>query len=117
MDQERTREHGCDCRQYRDRRRRESVVRSGRGCGQGRQYKMYRGMGSLGAMMVGSANRYAQEGAAPEKLVPEGIEGRVAYTGPVAAFLYQLVGGLRAGMGYLGAQTIEDLPKRARFIR
>ena len=83
----------------------------------GRQYKVYRGMGSLGAMMVGSAARYGQEGAAPEKLVPEGIEGRVAYTGPLAAFLYQLVGGLRAGMGYLGAQTIEELPKRARFIR
>ncbi len=77
----------------------------------GRQYKVYRGMGSIGAMVAGGANRYGQDGASPEKLVPEGIEGRVAYTGPMAAFLYQLVGGLRAGMGYLGAHTIEELPK------
>ena len=83
----------------------------------GRQYKSYRGMGSLGAMVEGSASRYGQEGATPEKLVPEGIEGRVAYTGPLAVFLYQLVGGLRAGMGYLGAETIDVLPQRARFIR
>ena len=83
----------------------------------GRQYKVYRGMGSIGAMISGGANRYGQDGAAPEKLVPEGIEGRVAYTGSMASFLYQLVGGLRAGMGYLGAHTIEELPKNARFIR
>lgn len=83
----------------------------------GRQFKSYRGMGSLGAMVEGGAARYGQEGAAPEKLVPEGIEGRVAYTGPLAAFVYQLVGGLRAGMGYLGAATTSDLPLRARFIR
>ena len=83
----------------------------------GRQYKVYRGMGSIGAMMAGGANRYGQDGAPVEKLVPEGIEGRVAYTGPLNAFLYQLVGGLRAGMGYLGAHTMEELPKNARFIR
>ena len=83
----------------------------------GRQYKAYRGMGSLGAMVEGGAARYGQEGTAKDKLVPEGIEGRVAYTGPLAAFLYQLVGGLRAGMGYLGARTIDEMPKRARFMR
>jgi IMP dehydrogenase len=83
----------------------------------GRQFKAYRGMGSLGAMVEGSASRYGQEGASAEKLVPEGIEGRVPYIGPLAAFLYQLVGGLRAGMGYLGAGTIEELPVKARFIR
>jgi len=82
----------------------------------GRQFKTYRGMGSLGAMVEGSAARYNQEGAAPDKLVPEGIEGRVPYTGGVADFLYQLVGGLRAGMGYLGASTIEELPRKARFL-
>ncbi|HEY3320629.1 MAG TPA: IMP dehydrogenase [Planctomycetota bacterium] len=83
----------------------------------GRQFKSYRGMGSLGAMVEGSASRYGQEGAAPEKLVPEGIEGRVPYTGPLAAFLYQLVGGLRAGMGYIGSETTAELPQKARFIR
>jgi len=74
-------------------------------------------MGSLGAMVDGGAARYGQEGATPDKLVPEGIEGRVPYTGPVAAHLYQFVGGLRAGMGYLGASEIAELPVRARFIR
>jgi IMP dehydrogenase len=83
----------------------------------GRQYKAYRGMGSLAAMVEGGAARYGQEGTAKEKLVPEGIEGRVAYTGPLADFLFQLVGGLRAGMGYLGAATMDELPKRARFMR
>src|SRR5205814_2314043 len=83
----------------------------------GRQFKAYRGMGSLGAMVEGGAARYGQEGSQPDKLVPEGIEGRVPYTGPLAAFLYQLVGGLRAGMGYLGAKTIEELPEKARFMR
>lgn len=83
----------------------------------GRQFKIYRGMGSIGAMVEGSATRYGQEGAPPEKLVPEGIEGRVPYTGPIAAFLYQLVGGLRAGMGYLGAATVDALPVKARFVR
>lgn len=83
----------------------------------GRQFKEYRGMGSLGAMVDGGAARYGQEGATPDKLVPEGIEGRVPYTGAVAAHLYQLVGGLRAGMGYLGAESIQELPVKARFIR
>jgi IMP dehydrogenase len=83
----------------------------------GRQFKAYRGMGSLGAMVDGGAARYGQEGASKDKLVPEGIEGRVAYTGPMQAFLYQLVGGLRAGMGYLGAATIAELSEKARFIK
>jgi IMP dehydrogenase len=83
----------------------------------GRTFKTYRGMGSLGAMVEGGASRYGQEGAPAEKLVPEGIEGRVPYTGVLAEFLYQLVGGLRAGMGYLGAGTISELPRKARFIR
>ncbi|MCY3023084.1 MAG: IMP dehydrogenase [Planctomycetota bacterium] len=83
----------------------------------GRQFKTYRGMGSLGAMVEGGASRYGQEGAAPDKLVPEGIEGRVPYMGQMADFLYQLVGGLRAGMGYIGAATIAELPVKARFIR
>ena len=83
----------------------------------GRQFKTYRGMGSLGAMVEGGAARYSQEGAAPDKLVPEGIEGRVPYMGLLADFLYQLVGGLRAGMGYLGASTIPELPRKARFLR
>lgn len=83
----------------------------------GRQFKTYRGMGSLGAMVEGGASRYGLEGSAPDKLVPEGIEGRVPYVGPLAAFLYQLVGGLRAGMGYLGAATVDELPRKARFMR
>jgi len=83
----------------------------------GRQFKAYRGMGSLGAMVEGGAARYGQEGSAPDKLVPEGIEGRVPYTGSLAAFLYQLVGGLRAGMGYIGAGQISELPLKARFMR
>ena len=83
----------------------------------GRQFKTYRGMGSLGAMVEGGASRYGQDAAKPDKLVPEGIEGRVPYTGPLAAFLYQMVGGLRAGMGYIGAGSIEQLPLNARFMR
>jgi IMP dehydrogenase len=84
----------------------------------GRRFKTYRGMGSLGAMVSGSADRYAQAGETqPEKLVPEGVEGRVPYRGPLAEFVYQLVGGLRAGMGYCGASTIEELRTRARFVR
>ncbi len=82
---------------------------------QGRSYKVYRGMGSLGAMAVGSKDRYFQEGA--KKLVPEGVEGRVPYKGPVADTVFQMVGGLRAGMGYCGARDIEDLRKNAEFIR
>jgi IMP dehydrogenase len=84
----------------------------------GRRFKLYRGMGSLGAMVSGSADRYGQKDTAQrEKLVPEGVEGRVPYRGPLADFVYQLVGGLRAGMGYCGAATIEDLRTKSRFIR
>jgi IMP dehydrogenase len=84
----------------------------------GRQFKTYRGMGSLGAMVNGSADRYGQKGQTQrEKLVPEGVEGRVPYRGPLGEFVYQLVGGVRAGMGYCGAATIEDLRTKAKFIR
>jgi len=83
---------------------------------QGRAYKVYRGMGSLGAMMSRrSADRYGQEKL--EKFVPEGIEGRVPYKGKLSDVIYQLVGGLRSGMGYLGAANIEELQKRAKFVR
>jgi IMP dehydrogenase len=84
---------------------------------EGRSYKDYRAMGSLGAMKKGSSDRYFQEGTEPRKLVPEGIEGRVPYRGPLSATIFQLVGGLKAGMGYCGAATIEDLRTRARFVR
>ncbi len=84
---------------------------------QGRSYKVYRGMGSLGAMRRGSKDRYGQGGAADEKLVPEGIEGRVPYRGSITSIIHQLVGGLRSGMGYVGARTIEELQAQARFIR
>ncbi len=84
---------------------------------QGRSYKVYRGMGSMGAMKRGSKDRYGQGGTADEKLVPEGIEGRVPHRGPLAKTLYQLVGGLRSGMGYCGARTIEELRKSARFVQ
>ena len=85
---------------------------------QGRTFKSYRGMGSLGAMTSGtSADRYAQEGTSAGKLVPEGIEGRVPYKGPLAELVFQLVGGLRAGMGYCGCQTIGELQEKARFLR
>jgi IMP dehydrogenase len=83
----------------------------------GRSFKAYRGMGSLGAMADGSEDRYNQKGAPPGKLVPEGVEGRVPYKGPLAPFVQQLVGGLRAGMGYCGTRTIEELRTRARFIQ
>jgi IMP dehydrogenase len=82
----------------------------------GRQFKEYRGMGSLGAMVAGSAERYGQKGAARDKLVPEGVEGRVPYRGTLSDFLYQLVGGLRAGMGYCGAANIEELRRDAQFV-
>jgi IMP dehydrogenase len=82
---------------------------------QGRTFKSYRGMGSMGAMSQGSADRYAQDSSG--KLVPEGIEGRVPYKGLLAELVYQLVGGLRAGMGYCGCMTIEQLRERARFVR
>ncbi len=83
----------------------------------GRAFKNYRGMGSLGAMARGSKDRYGQGGTADEKLVPEGIEGRVQYRGHLAAILHQLVGGLRSGMGYVGARTIDELRERGRFVR
>jgi IMP dehydrogenase len=84
---------------------------------QGRSYKSYRGMGSLGAMKQGSKDRYFQGDSEESKLVPEGIEGRVPYKGTLAMNVHQLVGGLRAGMGYVGAHTIVDLQKKARFVR
>ena len=90
---------------------------------QGRSYKEYRGMGSIGAMRRGSRDRYFQDefdlegGRAADKLVPEGIEGRVAHKGNAAAVIYQLVGGLRAGMGYCGSATIQELQRRAKVIR
>jgi len=85
---------------------------------QGRTYKAYRGMGSIGAMARGSADRYFQQEVKDTlKLVPEGIEGQVPYKGPTEGVLHQLVGGLRAGMGYLGAKNLSDLQEKARFIR
>ncbi len=84
----------------------------------GRQFKEYRGMGSLGAMVKGSAERYRQSSTSEEsKLVPEGVEGRVPYRGMLSDFVYQLVGGLRAGMGYCGAKNIEELMKNGKFVR
>jgi IMP dehydrogenase len=85
---------------------------------QGRSYKAYRGMGSLGAMARGSADRYFQKEVSDQmKLVPEGIEGRVAYKGPVGPILHQLVGGLRAAMGYTGSKSIAALQANARFVK
>jgi IMP dehydrogenase len=89
---------------------------------QGRTFKVYRGMGSLGAMVKGAAERYRQADIAERnpdngKLVPEGVEGRVPFKGPLDDFVYQLVGGLRAGMGYCGTQTIDELRTKARFIQ
>jgi IMP dehydrogenase len=84
---------------------------------QGRTFKSYRGMGSLGAMESGSADRYAQERAERGKSVPEGVEGRVPYKGPVAGLIEQLVGGLRSGMGYCGVGCIRELHERAKFVR
>jgi IMP dehydrogenase len=92
----------------------------------GRSFKTYRGMGSIGAMAKGSHERYRQDlgaknvdgkSAPSQKLVPEGVEGRVPYKGPLAEFVFQLVGGLRAGMGYCGTRTIDDLRTKARFIQ
>ena len=84
----------------------------------GRQFKEYRGMGSLGAMVQGSADRYGQESSTRrDKLVPEGVEGRVPYRGSLGDFVYQLVGGLRAGMGYCGTRTIHELCEKAKFVR
>jgi IMP dehydrogenase len=84
---------------------------------QGRSYKTYRGMGSLGAMGEGSSDRYFQEGAARDKLVPEGVEGRVPYKGPMVNVIHQLMGGLRSGMGYTGCKTIDELHAKAQFVR
>jgi IMP dehydrogenase len=84
---------------------------------QGRSYKSYRGMGSLGAMQSGSSDRYFQEQAAADKLVPEGIEGRVPYRGPLRAIVHQLVGGLRASMGYCGCASIDEMRARPQFVR
>jgi IMP dehydrogenase len=84
---------------------------------QGRSFKTYRGMGSLGAMSAGATDRYRQENGSAAKLVPEGVEGRVPFKGHLAPFVYQLVGGLRSGMGYCGTKNIEELRTRSRFIR
>lgn len=84
---------------------------------QGRTYKGYRGMGSLGAMNKGSSDRYFQGNIESSKFVPEGIEGKVPYRGPLSDMLYQLIGGLRSGMGYVGAANIEELRKKARFVQ
>jgi IMP dehydrogenase len=85
---------------------------------QGRTYKVYRGMGSLGAMKEGSRDRYFQGSISEEsKLVPEGIEGRIPYRGSLSANIFQLIGGLRSGMGYVGCKTIEDLRTKARFVK
>jgi IMP dehydrogenase len=83
----------------------------------GRSFKTYRGMGSIGAMMSGSTDRYRQTNPPGGKVVPEGVEGRVPYKGPLAPFIYQLVGGLRAGMGYCGTRNVEELRTRTRFIQ
>ncbi|MEK6527535.1 MAG: IMP dehydrogenase, partial [Nitrospirota bacterium] len=84
---------------------------------QGRSYKVYRGMGSLGAMESGSKDRYFQDKVENKKLVPEGVEGRVPHKGPLSASVNQLIGGLRSGMGYCGCRTIEELRKKAKFIK
>jgi IMP dehydrogenase len=85
---------------------------------QGRTYKLYRGMGSLGAMVKGSKDRYGQADVAEEdKLVPEGIEGKVPYKGALSAIIYQLIGGLKSGMGYLGARNIAELQEKAKFVQ
>jgi len=84
---------------------------------QGRSFKVYRGMGSMGAMECGSKDRYFQDGKDTKKLVPEGVEGRVPYKGPLCDTIYQLVGGIRAGMGYTGCETIPELHERAAFVR
>jgi IMP dehydrogenase len=82
---------------------------------QGRKYKVYRGMGSIAAMENGSKDRYFQEGA--KKLVPEGVEGRVAYKGMLEDTVFQLIGGLRSGMGYCGCSTIKELQENAQFVK
>lgn len=84
---------------------------------QGRAYKAYRGMGSLGAMSDGSSDRYFQEGSSADKLVPEGIEGRVAYKGSIVPIVHQLMGGIRAGMGYIGCKDIQEMHVKPKFVR
>lgn len=84
---------------------------------EGRSYKEYRGMGSLGAMIQGTRDRYGQQDVEPKKLVPEGVEGRVPYKGPLANTIHQLIGGVKSGMGYCGARTLEELREKARFIQ
>jgi len=85
---------------------------------QGRSYKSYRGMGSIGAMQQGSSDRYFQDDESEsDKLVPEGIEGRVPYKGAMAGIVHQLTGGLRSSMGYCGAATIEEMQEKAKFVR
>ena len=85
---------------------------------QGRKYKVYRGMGSVGAMKDGSKDRYFQDGTVSDvKFVPEGIEGRVHFKGELNHTIYQLIGGLRSGMGYAGCKTIDDLRSNAKFVR
>ena len=85
---------------------------------EGRTFKVYRGMGSLGAMQQGSKERYGQENTKdPQKLVPEGIEGRVPYKGNLSGYVFQLVGGLRAGMGYCGCNNIQELHEKAQFTQ
>lgn len=82
---------------------------------EGRRFKVYRGMGSIAAMKAGSTDRYFQEKA--DKLVPEGVEGRVAYKGSLGEVVYQLVGGLRAGMGYVGAKDIKELQENTKYVK
>jgi IMP dehydrogenase len=84
---------------------------------QGRSYKSYRGMGSLGAMEKGSKDRYFQAETAADKLVPEGIEGRVPYKGPISGVVHQLMGGVRSAMGYVGCASIEEMRTKPRFVR
>ncbi|MBB3228629.1 IMP dehydrogenase [Luteibacter sp. Sphag1AF] len=84
---------------------------------QGRQYKSYRGMGSIGAMQLGSKDRYFQDEADADKLVPEGIEGRVPYRGPLRNIIHQLIGGLRASMGYMGAASVAEIHEKGTFVR
>ncbi len=83
----------------------------------GRRFKVYRGMGSMDAMLAGSADRYNQEARDPRQLVPEGVEGRVPYRGPLADFVFQLIGGLRSGMDHVGAHSVPELRQKARFLR
>jgi IMP dehydrogenase len=83
----------------------------------GRRYKEYRGMGSLGAMSAGSAERYGQLASQPKKMVPEGVEARVPYRGPLGEYVFQLIGGLRQGMGYCGARNMDELRRNGRFVR